>query len=72
MSEQNYRRAFGIAVVICIALAGALAFVFLQRTRTTEAAVEIDPVVAKGPMASEQTTVRNVSEGNSALALTPV
>jgi len=72
MSERSYRVALGIAVVICIVLAGALAFVFLQRNRTTEAAVEMDPVVAKGPMASEQTTVRNVSEETSAPALTPI
>jgi len=72
MSDRSYRGAFGVAVVICIVLAGALGVVLLHGHHTTQAAVEIDPVVAKGPMASEQTTVRNVSEGNSAPALTPV
>jgi len=71
MSERSYRGAFGIAVVY-IVLAGALGFVLLHDHHTTEAAVEIDPVVAKGPTASEQTTARNVSQENSAPALTPV
>jgi RND family efflux transporter MFP subunit len=72
MNERSYRGAFGIAVVICIVLAGALGFVFLRGSRTTQGAVEIDPVVAKGPAASEQTSPRNVSEENSAPPLTPV
>ena len=72
MNERSYRGAFVIAVVICIVLASALGFVFLRDGRTTQGAVEIDPVVAKGPVASEQTTARNASEENSAPALTPV
>jgi Cu(I)/Ag(I) efflux system membrane fusion protein/cobalt-zinc-cadmium efflux system membrane fusion protein len=72
MSEQTYRRAFGIAVVICIVLAGALGFVFLHSNHTTQAAVEIDPIVAKGPAAGEQTPARNASEENSAPSLTPI
>jgi RND family efflux transporter MFP subunit len=72
MSEQSYRRAFGIAVVICIVLAGALGFVFLHNNYTTQPAAEIDPVVAKGPAATEQMPPANASQENSAPALTPV
>jgi len=72
MSERSYRGAFGMAVVICIVLAGALGFVLFHDHRTTEAAVEIDPVVAKGPMASEQAPARNASQENSSPALMPV
>ena len=72
MSEQSYRRAFEIAVVICIVLAGALGFVFLHSNHTTQAALEINPVVANGPAASEQTPATNASQENSAPALTPV
>src|SRR5215469_611273 len=72
MSERSYRGAFGMAVVICIVLAGALGFVLFHDHRTTEAAVEIDPVVAKGPMASEQASARNASQENSSPALMPV
>jgi Cu(I)/Ag(I) efflux system membrane fusion protein/cobalt-zinc-cadmium efflux system membrane fusion protein len=72
MSEQSYRRAFGIAVVICIVLAGALGFLFLRSSHTTQGALETDPVVAKGPAVNEQTPARSVSEENSAPVLTPV
>ena len=72
MSERSYRVAFGIAVVICIVLASTLGFMFLHSNHTTEAPVEIDPVVAKGPAVSEQTPARTVLENNSAPALTPV
>ena len=72
MSERSYRGAFGIAVVICIVLAGALGFVFLRDNHATQAPREIDPVVAKGPAANEQMPARSASEENPAPALTPV
>ena len=72
MSEPSYRGAFGITVVICIVLAGALGFVFLRDNHTTQAAPGTDPVVAKGPAASEQTPARNSAQEDSAPTLTPV
>ena len=72
MSERSYRGAFGIAVVICVVLAGALGFVFFHTNHPAQVGVETDPVVAKGPAASEQTSAKNVSEETSAPALTPV
>jgi RND family efflux transporter MFP subunit len=72
MSERSYRGAFGIAVVICIVLAGALGFVFLHDNHIIQAAEETDPVVAKGPAASEQTLARNKAQENSAPTLTPI
>jgi Cu(I)/Ag(I) efflux system membrane fusion protein/cobalt-zinc-cadmium efflux system membrane fusion protein len=72
MSERSYRVAFGIAVVICIVLASTLGFVLLHRSHTSQGDLETDPVVAKGPTASDQTSVRNASQENSAAGLTPV
>jgi RND family efflux transporter MFP subunit len=72
MSERSYRGPFGIAVLICIVLAGALGFVFFHENHTTHAAVEADPVVARGPTTSEQTPTRNAAQEDSAAALTPV
>src|SRR5215469_17900761 len=71
MSEQSYRRAFGIAIALCILLAGGLAFEFLHTNRGTQPVEQIDPIVAKGPAASEQTPAMNPSQENSP-ALTPV
>jgi Cu(I)/Ag(I) efflux system membrane fusion protein/cobalt-zinc-cadmium efflux system membrane fusion protein len=72
MSERSYRVALGIAVVICIVLAGALGFVVFDTNHPAQAGVETDPVVAKGPAASEQPPTRNTSEENSPPVLTPV
>jgi RND family efflux transporter MFP subunit len=71
MNEQSYRRAFGVAIVICLVLAAALGFELLHRYHTTEPG-ELDPVVARGPAASEKALARNSSQDNSAPALTPV
>jgi Cu(I)/Ag(I) efflux system membrane fusion protein/cobalt-zinc-cadmium efflux system membrane fusion protein len=71
MREQRYQQAFGIAVVICIVLAGALGFVLLHSNHTTQGAVEIDPVVAKGPADTEPPPT-NASQENYVPALTPV
>ena len=52
MSEQNYRRAFGAAVVTCILLAVALVYVVSHRDHTAAATDENDSVVARGPEAT--------------------
>lgn len=72
MNDQTYRQAFGIAVVICILLAGALGFEFLPGSHTAQTAPENDPVVAKGPAASEQMQAMNTSHEDSAPVLTPL
>ena len=53
MSEQNYRRALGTVVAICILLAVALGYVLLRDHRTA-ATDENDQVIAKGPDATAQ------------------
>lgn len=73
MSEQSYRRAFGVAVVVCILLAGALLYVLLRRDQRGSATEQNDPVVARGPdTANHPTTIGNGMSENPAPALTPV
>jgi RND family efflux transporter MFP subunit len=62
MSEHIYRRALGVAVVLCIALAIALGYVLLRDHRST-AIEENDPVIAKGP----DTTVQPMPAKDRAL-----
>jgi RND family efflux transporter MFP subunit len=72
MSEQNYRRALGIVVAMCILLAVALGYA-LFRDHRTAATDENDPVIAKGPDTTAQpmATKDRIAEG-SAPSLTPV
>ena len=73
MSERGYRRAFGVAVVICILLAGALLYVVFRRDHRASAQEQNDPVVARGPEATAQPMGmgKGASE-NAPQALTPV
>ena len=54
MSEQGYRRAFSVSVVVCILLAAALGFVVLRKVRDKATSEEANPVVARGPAAGNQ------------------
>ena len=54
MSERTYKQAFVISVVICVVLAGTLAYVIRGRVRVAPAIDDANPVVAKGPEVSEQ------------------
>ena len=49
MSERTYKRAFVSSAVICLALAGTLAYVIWGRTYLATATDNASPVVAKGP-----------------------
>ena len=73
MSEHGYRGAFGVAVVICILLAGALLYVVFRQDHRASAQEQNDPVVARGPEAPAQPMVmgKGASE-NAPPALTPV
>jgi len=73
MSEQNYRRALGALVAICILLAVALGYVVSHRDRTAAATDENDPVIAKGPDVTEQPKMaKDGASEDSSPNLTPV
>jgi RND family efflux transporter MFP subunit len=57
MSEQNYQRALGIVVAICILLAVALGYI-LFRGHTTGTTDENDPVIARGPAKGPEATAQ--------------
>ena len=73
MNELNYKKAFGFAVVICSLLAGGLGFEFLRGESKARTAEQADPVVARGPVANEQTIASdNGADDNSSATLAPV
>jgi multidrug efflux pump subunit AcrA (membrane-fusion protein) len=49
MKTRSYQIAFAAAVVICLSLAIALAYVLSQRNRLATSAASQDPVIARGP-----------------------
>jgi Cu(I)/Ag(I) efflux system membrane fusion protein/cobalt-zinc-cadmium efflux system membrane fusion protein len=72
MSEHSYKCAFGITSVICIVLTAALGFEVVHRGHTPQAAEESNPVVARGPVASEQAAAGKITQETSSPTLTPV
>jgi Cu(I)/Ag(I) efflux system membrane fusion protein/cobalt-zinc-cadmium efflux system membrane fusion protein len=53
MSDRNYRNAFLAVLVLCVLLAGGLAWTLLHRRRPAPAQDSPDPVVAEGPSAAK-------------------
>ena len=73
MNEPTYKKAFGVALVICLLLVVALGFELLRGQRNSQPAEEAGPVVARGPLANEQQLAAgNGAEDNSAPTLAPV
>jgi RND family efflux transporter MFP subunit len=73
MSEQNYRRAFGAVLALCILLAMALGYVISHRDRMVIAPDENDTVIAKGPEnTTQQMLAKDRASEESAPTLTPV
>ncbi len=73
MKTRTYQLALASAVVVCISLAAALAYVVLNRGRSTSSAASQDPVVARGPQAASQAGPQgNASPAGSEPALAPV
>src|SRR5579863_795536 len=71
MNERSYKFLFVIALVLCLTLAGALAYV--MRVRTGAVPEEANIVVAKGPDATAQPSPMSLpAMGSSAAPLTPV
>ena len=56
MKTRTYQIALGAAVVICIALASALAYVLFRSTQRPSQAAEQDTVLARGPAATLAST----------------
>ncbi len=72
MSERTYKRAFVSSAVICLALAGTLAYVIWGRTYLATATDNASPVVAKGPDVPEQPPASTVPSSGASASLTPV
>jgi Cu(I)/Ag(I) efflux system membrane fusion protein/cobalt-zinc-cadmium efflux system membrane fusion protein len=73
MNEHSYKKAFGVALVICLLLAATLGFEFLRGERKTQPAQEADPVVARGPAGNATAPTSIGAAGDSsAPSLAPV
>jgi RND family efflux transporter MFP subunit len=56
MNNRDYRNPFRAAFVLCVLLAGALAWQFLRASRPARSQDRSDPIVAAGPPATAQTS----------------
>ncbi len=72
MSERTYQQAFAISAVICLVLAGALAYVIWGRGRVAPASDDASPVMAKGPNVPEPPPAGTVFSSGASAPLTPV
>ena len=72
MSERTYKQAFVMSAVICLVLAGTLAYVVWGRGRVAPATDAASPVMAKGPDVPEQAPGSTVPSSGASVSLTPV
>ena len=73
MSEQNYRRALGAVIAICILLVVALVYVISHRDNQAVVPKEDDTVVARGPeIAAQPMPTKGSASADSVPNLTPV
>lgn len=73
MNEQDYKKAFGAAVVVCLLLAAVLALDLFRGNNRPRPNGDSDPVVARGPVVAEhERDTGNSSDDSSAPALAPV
>jgi multidrug efflux pump subunit AcrA (membrane-fusion protein) len=72
MSGGTYKQAFVISAVICVVLAGTLAYVIWGRVHVAPATDDANPVVAKGPDVSEQPPGRTLPSPSASVSLAPV
>jgi RND family efflux transporter MFP subunit len=72
MSERTYKQAFVGSAVICLALAGTLAYVIWGRTYLVPATEDASPVVAKGPDVPQQPPASSAPSSGASASLTPV
>lgn len=72
MSERTYKQAFVISAVICLGLAGMLAYTVWGRRYLATASDNSSPVMAKGPDVSEQPSNQPVSSLDTSVPLVPL
>jgi Cu(I)/Ag(I) efflux system membrane fusion protein/cobalt-zinc-cadmium efflux system membrane fusion protein len=73
MNEQNYKKAFGVTVVVCLLLAAVLGFDLLRGNNKAGLNEETDPLVARGPVVpNHENRAGNRTDDRSAPTLTPV
>ena len=72
MSDRTYKQAFAISAVICLVLAGTLAYVIWGRRYFATGGENSSPIMAKGPDFPEQPVASTVPPSGSSASLTPV
>ena len=72
MSGGTYKQAFIFSAIICLALAGTLAYVIWGHGQVAPPTDEANPVMAKGPEVAEQPPGSAVASSGDSLSLTAV
>src|ERR1700688_3908064 len=72
MSGGTYKQAFAISAVICLVLAGTLAYVIWGRGRVAPATDDENPVMARGPDVPERSSGSAAPSSGASVSLTPV
>ncbi|MGA3133253.1 MAG: FixH family protein [Terracidiphilus sp.] len=73
MSDRVYRQAFFMALTACVALAAGTGYLLLHRSHPTAAAQEAgDPVVARGPAASNASATQGAAPASAEPQLGPI
>lgn len=73
MSESTYKRAFFVAIAVCIALIAALVFLWHRELPAKAGPAPYNPVVVEGPVSTSQIGSTSVSApGNKQPSLAPV
>lgn len=66
MNNRNFRNAFLAVLVLCVLLAGGLAWMLLHRSRPAPIPDPSDPVVAEGPTVAKPATTAPTQSGDDA------
>jgi len=66
MNNRNFRNAFLAVLVLCVLLAGGLAWTLLHRSRPAPIPDPSDPVVAEGPTVAKPATTAPTQSGDDA------